>query len=195
MVAAMDPALLEPGRFRGLRRDEYERLAELGAFDHEKVELLRGVVVSVSPQGPPHAWLVARINEVLVLALRGGHTVRPQLPMAAADDSMPEPDLAVVAPTPRGSPHPGPDAVALVVEVSASSLAIDRRVKAEIYAAGGVPEYWVVDVEARVVHRHTEPSGARPGRFHRVEVLGPGQVIAPVGLPGHTFAVADLLGD
>ncbi len=43
----------------------------------------------------------------------------------------------------------------------------------------------MVDVEARVVHRHTEPSGARPGRFHRVEVLGPGQVIAPVGLPPH----------
>ncbi len=99
--ATLDPMLdftqLPPGRIRPLRRAEYDKLIELGVFEEdEKIELLHGFLVAMSPQGTPHAAVGARLAEVLTRILGDRAHVRCQFPFAASEDSEPEPDIAVV---------------------------------------------------------------------------------------------------
>lgn len=185
--AAFDPPYIESQPLRLLSRREYDRLVDLGWFFDEPIELLRGVLVTMSPQGRAHASAIAFFNEQLVLQLAGQHGVRPQLPFAADDWSEPEPDLAVVRKDPSLRDHPS-DAL-LVVEIAASSLAIDRGLKRTIYAEVGIPEYWIVDINGRTVEVHTRPGG---GYYSRVQILRDGDVLRPTLLPGVAICVADL---
>src|SRR4051812_32574654 len=92
----LDPALLAPERVRGLRRVEYDALVEQGAFEDERVELLRGVLVEMSPQGEPHSQLTALLAQRLGKLLDfDRYDVRSHSPYAATDDSEPEPDVSV----------------------------------------------------------------------------------------------------
>src|SRR5262245_21512602 len=88
---------LEPEEVRPLHRAEYDRLVESGAFDDERVELIEGIRVTMSPQDATHAHTVQRLSEVLLVPLHGRAIVRIQSPMALSEASEPEPDL-VVAP-------------------------------------------------------------------------------------------------
>lgn len=136
-------------------------MAEAGLFAHERVELLYGVVVAMRPQGKPHAYPIRNLTALLVPALAGRAEVLVQLPIVASDESEPEPepDLAVVPVGEYLDEHP--TAPWLVVEVSESSLEKDLDAKAQLYAASGFPEYWVVDLVAGevVVHRGPRPDG------------------------------------
>src|SRR5262249_53858607 len=142
---------------RPIRRVEYDRMVELGMFEDERIELLRGVLVQMSPIGSRHSATVDRLTRVLVLALSDRAVVRVQNPFAATDDSEPEPDFAVVPLRDYDDAHP--ECAHLLVEVSESSLRIDRGVKLGIYAENGVPEYWVVNIAKRCVEVYTEPDG------------------------------------
>ena len=172
----LDP--LAPDRIRPLQRVEYERIVEVGLFEGERVELLRGALVSMGPQGAGHAEVVTRLTEALVVALRGRARVRTQCPFAASDDSEPEPDVAVVPVADHSRAHPA--AAHLVVEVAQTSLRKDRLIKAGIYAANGVPEYWVVDLEGRRIEVHTEPAD---GRYREVVAQACGCAIALTAFP------------
>ncbi len=90
----LDVDRLAPETVRPISRAEYERMVALGMFEDERVELLCGVLVQVSPQGTPHAEAIQRINIALTVAVHGMATPRVQLPFAASDDSEPEPDFA-----------------------------------------------------------------------------------------------------
>lgn len=174
-------------RLRRWRRDEYERLAEIGLLADEKVELLRGLIVRMSPQGPRHASAVDRLTEILVLALAGRARVRVQLPLAASEDSEPEPDLAVV---PIGSYREGhPTTALLVIEVVDSSLTHDRRDKGALYAEGGVPEYWIVDTAGERIEVHSESTGAV---YARVTPYRRGDTVSSVAVPGLSVGVDDV---
>lgn len=81
-----------PGSIRRLRREEYAKLVDLGSFRDEHVELIRGVIVRMAPQGPPHASPIERLNELLVEGLRRRARVRVQSPLNGPGDSVPEPD-------------------------------------------------------------------------------------------------------
>jgi Uma2 family endonuclease len=144
-------------RVRPLRRVEYDVLVEQGAFGpDERIQLLDGELVEMSPQNEPHAVIVEMLTERLMPALVGRARVRVQLPLAAGEHSVPEPDLAVVpADEPRGR---RPERALLVIEVADSTLRLDLVRKARIYAAAGVPEYWVIDVAGSIVHVHTDPT-------------------------------------
>jgi Uma2 family endonuclease len=181
------PPLIESQPVRLLSRREYDRLVDLGWFVDEPIELLRGVLVTMSPQGWPHASAVSFFNEQLVLQLAGHHGVRPQLPFAADDWSEPEPDLVVVRKDPSLRGHPSE--ALLVVEIADSSLALDRGLKRTIYAEAGIPEYWIVDVNGRTVEIHTQPDG---GRYSRVQTLRDGDVLHPTLLPGVAIWVAEI---
>ena len=186
----VDPEL-QSERVRPLLRREYDRLVELGFFEDEKIELLRGILVEMSPQGIAHGdlseWLAQWFSATLPMT---EYRVRSQLPFAATDDSEPEPDLLIVR---RNAAHRGhPSDALLVVEVSSSSLRKDRSIKLGIYAEAGVPEYWIVDVERECVEVYTEPSGREYGRCELVDRTG---VLRPVQLPGIALAVADLPWD
>jgi Uma2 family endonuclease len=152
-------AELAPDRVRPLLRVEYDRLVESGAFEDEKVELLEGVLVTMSPQKPPHAHTVQQLSAVLAVALNGRAIVRSQLPMALSDDSEPEPDVAVVRRDDYSRQHPSE--ALLVVEVALASLRRDRLVKARLYARAQVMEYWLVDVASREVEVYRQSDGAR----------------------------------
>jgi Uma2 family endonuclease len=176
---------LQGERYRPLKRSEYNQLGELGAFEDEKVELLYGVLVPMSPTGEPHCGALERLTEIFVVKLVGRARVRIQMPIAASDESEPEPDLAVIPLSPGPpdySDHPAQPL--LVLEVAQNSLSKDRGIKARLYAECGVPEYWIVNLVDRVIEVHTEPEGAayqscrvyrsgeiaRPGAFAEIEV-------------------------
>jgi Uma2 family endonuclease len=174
-------------RQRPLRRAEYERMIEADLFRNEHVELIRGIIVRMSPQKAAHATIVQILNRILMPSLVKRADVRVQLPFAAGDDSMPEPDLAVVATAQFGEPHP--DRAFLIIEVAESSLEEDRTDKAELYATAGVPEYWVVNIPDRSIEVHTEPSR---GAYARVTPYRMGQKAAPVAFPDVLVDVGEL---
>jgi Uma2 family endonuclease len=157
---------------RPLRRVEYDQLVALGAFQDERIELLDGALVAMSPIGAPHSSAVQKLTRMLVLALVGRAEVRPQLPFAALEFSEPEPDLAVVPVGDYDTEHPAQ--AHLIIEVAESSLATDRGKKLRLYARCGVPEYWIVNVAERCIEVHTVPQG---DSYDRVETYGHGQAI------------------
>jgi Uma2 family endonuclease len=150
-------AVSMPEQFRPLRRVEYDKLVELGAFANEKIELMYGVLVPMSPIGPPHSSSVQKLCEILLPALLGRASVRSQNPFAALDLSEPEPDVVVAPLADYDTAHP--DEAYLIIEVAESSLAYDRGPKLRLYAACGVPEYWIVNLAERRIEVFTEPEG------------------------------------
>jgi Uma2 family endonuclease len=186
----VDPEL-QCERLRPLLRREYDRLVDLGFFEDERIELLRGVLVEMSPQGDAHAsiaeWLAQRLGSMLPF---DEYRVRSHSPFAASDDSEPEPDVMVSR---RVAGQPGhPTTAVLLVEVALESLRKDRKLKLGIYAEAGVPEYWIVDVERERVEVYTQPSGRE---YQRCEVIERTGVLRPTQLPGVELAVATLPWD
>jgi hypothetical protein len=179
---------LEPETLRPLSRVEYDRLVELGLFEDERVELLYGVLVSMSPQGPAHNEVIDRLTEFLVPALLGRARVRIQGAFAASEDSQPEPDVAVFPRDNYREAHP--TQALLVIEVADSSLGKDRGIKKELYAAAGVPEYWIVNLEERVVEVY---SRLENGLYTEAHVKGPHNTLSPLAFPDLCLRVADLL--
>jgi len=163
-------------------------MVELGLFEDESVELLRGMLVAMSPSGAPHMEVIDRLTELLVLALNKRARVRVQGSFAAAEDSQPEPDLAVVPREDHSRAHP--TTAHLLVEVSGSSLAKDRHIKAAIYAANGVPEYWIVNLVDDLIEVRTEPQGET---YTRVTPYRRGESIRPTAFPDVALEVDAIL--
>jgi Uma2 family endonuclease len=178
---------LEPELVRPLKRSEYDRMIELGLFDDERVELLRGVLVKMSPQRAPHASTVEKLTQLLSAQLRRRFSLRIQLPLALSEDTEPEPDVAVVAPGKYDAEHP--TTALLIIEVSDTTLKKDRA-KASIYASAGIDEYWIVNLGARSVEVYTSCDG---DRYTEVRTVRTGDVLRPVTLPDVTIAVAEIL--
>lgn len=136
--------------------DVYGRIVESGALDDQRVELIDGQIVDMSLQLPRHAGAIERLTGLLG---GGAATLRIQLPLHVAGDSVSEPDIALTKDESSRDRHP--TSALFVAEVAVSSHVLDRGRKAELYAAAGVPVYWVVDVPgARVeVHGRPQPTG------------------------------------
>ncbi len=164
---------------RPFRRAEYERMVEAGVFGEDRVELLFGAIVRMTPHGPPHDATLTRLAALLGRSLPDGAELRVQCSFAAGSGSEPEPDLAVVPQGDYDDAHPSE--AFLIVEVAMSSLAIDRGAKARLYAECGVPEYWVVDVAGKVVEVHTDPS---EGHYRTVTTRRRGEALEPIAVPG-----------
>ena len=173
---------------RPLRRVEYDQLVALGAFQDERIELLEGALVAMSPIGAPHNGAVQKLNRLLVLALEGRAAVRCQSSFAALEFSEPEPDFAVVPPGDYDLDHPSE--AYLIIEVAESSLAMDRGKKLRLYASCTIPEYWVVNLPERCIEVYTQPM---PGAYAGVERYERGQSIRLVAFPDISFAVSDVL--
>ncbi len=178
-----------PSAIRRLTRAEYDRLVDLGVFDRERLELIRGVIVRMSPQGVEHSDPIERLNELLLPRLLGRARVRVQMPLIAPDESEPEPDFAVVPLTADRKTHPAE--ALLVIEVARSSAAYDRETKGPLYAQMGAREYWIVDVGARVIEVRREPRGES---WTSLERFAPGQSITLMAFPDVTVEVSAILG-
>jgi Uma2 family endonuclease len=163
----------------------------------ERLELLDGVLVVREPQGSPHIAMVMHIGQVLAAAFGVGWHPRLQAPLALGEHSEPEPDVAVVAGTPRDYVDAHPSTAALVVEVAESSLRLDRRFKAAIYARAGLLEYWIVNLVDRAVEVHRDPQPptdvADDWTYRSVEILRPPAQVTPLAAPRAPISAADLL--
>jgi Uma2 family endonuclease len=147
-------------------RQEYDRMTEAGVLTpNDRVELIGGEILTVTPQKSPHATAVSLANEALRRVLAADVHLRIQLPLAIGDDSEPEPDIAVVSGSIRDYRNAHPESALLVIEVSDSTLAFDRQVKGSLYARAGVPEYWIVNLVESVVETYREPVQNPAARF------------------------------
>ena len=177
-------------RTRRFTADEFERMVEAGVFrSDERLELIRGEIVEMTSIGHRHSACVANLNKRLVMGVGDRALVWIQGPARLDVDSVPEPDLALLRARSYVAGSPRPDDILLIVEVAESSLRYDRTRKLRLYAAAGIPEYWVVSVADGwiEVYRAAEGDGYRERR--RVER---GESVAPLAFPDVTVAVADV---
>jgi Uma2 family endonuclease len=175
-----------------LTLDEFHRLGAVGILgDEDRVELLDGQLVDMSPIGPRHALAVDALNELLLMAVAGRAGVRVQNPIELDGGTEPHPDIALVRRPWRGHPnaHPRPGDIFLLIEVADTSLETDRGAKLELYARAGIQEFWIVDLTTDEVLVHRSPSGGKYGSATRVEPSG---VVDVEGLPGVAIPVASL---
>jgi len=183
---------------RRWKRVEYERLIETGFFQPgDPVELIGGQLIVAEPQGSGHFAAIRAVEEALRAAFGVGWDVRGQGPVALDEESEPEPDVAVVPGSFRDYVAAHPSRPVLVVEVSESSLALDRHHKGSVYARAGLDDYWIVNLVDRVleVHRNPgpDPAASFGWRYQSVEALERGASVSPLTLSGARIRVADLL--
>src|SRR3989442_1624759 len=145
-------------RPRRFSRAEYERLVDLGVFQPgEPIELIGGELMVAEPQGAAHYTAIRKTAKALEAAFGPGWEVRTQGPIGLDDDSEPEPDVAVVPGSPDDYSRAHPSRPVLTVEVSESSLGIDRQHKGSLYARAGLADYWVLNLVDHVLEVYREP--------------------------------------
>lgn len=145
---------------RRISVNEYHRMADTGILtEDDRVELLNGQIVNMSPIGSKHAACVEKIDELLKTLLIGKAMVRAQNPIQLSDYSEPEPDIAIVKRREDyyASRHPVTEEILLIIEVADSSLETDQQVKLPLYAASQIPEYWIVNLEKQQVEVYQSP--------------------------------------
>jgi Uma2 family endonuclease len=168
---------------------EFHRFGDMGVFEGRRAMLIDGVIMEEGPMNPPHALTLELTEEALRVAFGGGWRFRIQSPLVLGQDLDPEPDLAVIAGTPRGSSG-HPTTADLVVEVADSSLNFDTNEKRLLYARAGIRDYWVVDINGRRLLVYRDPQG---GDYATQQALGPADAVSPLAAPASPVRVADLL--
>ena len=173
---------------------QYHGMIRAGVLTtNDKVELINGWIVHKMPIYAPHRDAVTNVYDVLKTLFGADGLVHSQQPITLAD-SEPEPDGAVWQP-PKSKyrdRHAGPGEVLIVIEVSDSSLAFDRSTKLAMYAAAGIPVYWVVNLIDKQIEVYTKPKGQK---YAKRTDYKPGDAV-PVTVAGKkrgTIAVADVL--
>ena len=174
---------------------EYHRLAEAGVLrDDDRVELVEGEIVEMTPIGSQHAACVDRLMVLLQRCVEGRGILRVQGPIRLDAHSEPQPDLSVLKRRADfyASAHPGPGDVILVVEVADASLGYDRAIKVGMYARAGVRETWLVDLQNERVDVFTQPT---PQGYRASRQIRRGDRLTSHSLPAASLFVNDMLGD
>jgi Uma2 family endonuclease len=174
--------------------DMYHRLGQLGMFDEDdRVELLDGQIVEMTPIGGCHAACVTRLATLLSRRSPEDIAVSPQNPVILAERWEPQPDIVVLRRPGglSGAWHPVPQDILLIVEVADTSLERDRDVKLPQYAVAGIPEVWLVDLDGDAIHVHREPG---PDGYGEIRILRRGEVLTPVLVSGVTVSADEILG-
>ncbi len=181
----------EPRRFTVA---EYYRMAEVGILtEDDRVELIEGEIVRMSPIGSRHAGCVNGCTALFYERFRDVGMVTVQNPVRLDDLSEPEPDLALVRirSDHYATAHPTPGDVFLLVEVADTSVGWDRRKKVPLYARSGIPECWLVDLGRDIIDVYREPG---PDGYRIRLTARRGQTIAPQAFPDREMAVDEILG-
>lgn len=172
---------------------EYHRMAEAGILDpDERVELIAGKIIKMAAKGTPHSAATTRTEKLLENRLGEQVLVRVQEPIQLNDLSEPEPDIAVLITDPLyyEDHHPTPSEVYLIVEVADTSLDRDINFKAGIYAQAGIADYWVLDVNERLLHIFREPS---QNGYQNQIILSDNQTVSPLAFPNCIITVREML--
>ncbi|MGF1536379.1 MAG: Uma2 family endonuclease [Elainellaceae cyanobacterium] len=174
--------------------DQYHQMVAAGILaEGDRVELLAGEIIEMSPVGRQHAACVDRLTELLVMAFTPAATVRVQSPIHLSKSSEPQPDVALLRRRDDfyAQGHPQPEDVLAVVEVSDTTVAFDRSVKLLLYARHGIAEVWIVDLNGGAVEVYREPSGSG---YQQVQRFGKGEAIAFQRFGERAIAVEEILG-
>jgi Uma2 family endonuclease len=180
--------------YRRFSVEEYHRLAQLGILkEDDKVELIQGEIVEMSPIGPKHASTVTRIVRLLTEIFKDAYLISPQNPIQLGTESEPEPDVVILKERVDfyATGHPKAEDVIFIIEVADSTLQYDTAVKLPLYAQAGIAEYWIVDLQQHQLIIHTLPNQAT---YQQCQIFQIGEeVLSPV-LPS-PIALVDLIGD
>lgn len=172
--------------------EEYHQMALSGLLDEtDRVELIEGELIDMAPIGSKHAFRVDGIARALQLAVGRTYLVRVQNPLSLGEHSEPQPDIAVVKDKSYADSHPVAEDVLLVVEVSDTTLQYDRDVKLSLYARHGIPEVWLLDVNAGELTIHREPDA---GQYRLIRKPATTDTVAPTLVPGVTLRLAEITG-
>lgn len=173
---------------------EYVALVDMPTKDHERFFLFRGELIEMPAYRQPHVWAVKRCTRWAIKVFEPKTVVRPAAPLDVPGDSMPEPDFAIVTLEEDARPT-HPRTALLVIEVSDSTLHLDRK-KAREYASAGLPTYWILDVKRRVLEVRTqivdEPGSPTGKNYGNVRTLTENE-IAETFDPAISVAVKELL--
>ena len=177
---------------RRFTRKEYYRMAEVGILGaRDRVELIKGEIIEMSPIGDRHAAFVDNLNRLLVRWLPDEVIVRVQGPVALAEDTEPQPDFTVLRR--RAVPYKTREAWAedalLVIEVADTSLAYDRSTKRRLYAEASIPEYWVVDCTAETIEVHRGPG---LDGYRDVRLVSGGATLSPQTFPDVALGTTEI---
>ncbi|MEP7355421.1 MAG: Uma2 family endonuclease [Acidobacteriota bacterium] len=163
----------ETGQRKRFTRAEMDQLLSTGAFEGQRFELIDGDLIEKLGQNPPHSQAIRLVSKLLASFVESDR-IQVQLPIDLAipdgNRNVPEPDIAVLTELKRefDHRHPRAEELVLIVEVADTSAALDLSRKAELYAQAGVPEYWVLDLNRRmlVIHRQTDGTQYRNTQLH-----------------------------
>lgn len=159
----------------------------------ERTELIEGEIILMAPIGSRHVASVNTLTEWAILGVHGRAIVSVQNPVRLSQGSEPQPDVALLRPRPdryHGS-LPGPEDVLLMIEVADTSLGYDTDRKLPLYAAAGIPETWIWDINTRRMHVYRAPRGRRYRDVATVDSDGP---VSPIAFPDLTLRLAELFG-
>jgi Uma2 family endonuclease len=177
---------------------EYDRMVDAGLFRQKRVELVEGRILLMAPQYEPHVAGVSLTARALENAFGAGFWVRRQSPIRLGKRSKPEPDVAVVIGSERDYLTSGtPTNPLLVIEVSDSTLRLDRGRKAAMYARHGVSDYWILNLVDQQLELHREPipdpTHQFKFRYRSIVVLRPGESVSALAAPSSPVAVTDMM--
>jgi len=173
--------------------DSYQRLAELGVLrENDRVELIAGQVVEMSPIGDRHASCVRRLIRLFSRSAREAAIVDVQNPVVLGEHDAPQPDVVLLKPRSDAyRRHPRGADILLVIEVADTTLAYDRDIKLPLYARAGIPEAWIVDVAANRIHVYRDPVA---GQYASAGTVARGDVVTPLQVKNVTIGVDEIVG-
>lgn len=173
---------------------EYYRMAEAGILsEDDRVELIEGEIIKMTPIGSRHAGCVSRLNNLLNRLVGEAAIVNVQNPLRLSNFSEPQPNIALLKPRDDfySDAHPTPNDVLLIIEVSDKSLEYDRDVKLPLYAAASIPELWLVNLIKDMIEIYREP---QDGMYREVRYVTRGETVGPLFNPSLTLSVNTMLG-
>ncbi|AFY36322.1 Uma2 family endonuclease [Calothrix sp. PCC 7507] len=173
--------------------DEYHQMIAAGILDNKRVELLKGEIIEMSPEGEPHAYFSSEAGEYLIRLLGERAMIRLDKPITLPNHSEPEPDIAIVQRLGREylEHHPNPNNIFWLIEYSNSSLDKDLEIKSKVYAEVNIPEYWVVNLKKRQLVVFRDP---QDGEYTTKYTLTVG-TIYPVAFPDVAVLVNSIVSN
>jgi len=175
-------------------RQEYHALGETGILKPgDRVELIKGEIIHLSPISSLHAAYVKRLNQLFAQKFGDRVLIAVQNPVFLDDYSEPQPDLALLRPRSDfyAAAHPQGEDILLLVEVANTTLEIDRSIKIPLYAASGIPEVWLVNARDRTLETYRQPLG---DTYQQVQILSPGAKVTLLALPEVEIGVEEIVG-
>ncbi|BAY30486.1 hypothetical protein NIES2107_23310 [Nostoc carneum NIES-2107] len=173
--------------------EQYHKMLESGILtENDRVELIRGEIIEMSPIGTKHAACVNRLINLLVQLLGKHVIVAAQNPIRLNDNSEPQPDVALLKPRDDfyATAHPQPQDIFLLIEVADSTIEYDREQKIPLYAEANIIEVWIVDINEQIVEVYQQPTAAG---YQHIQKFASGQTVSIPGLSDVNISVNEIL--